>query len=521
AGDDGAVWFGTRKGAIRFHDGRWSYRQGPRWLPHDDVRAILVHPDAVWFATAGGVGCIEQKEMTLAQKAAYYEDEIDRLIKRTPYGYVNQAALAAPGDKSDPRPLDSDNDGLWTGMYGASQCFAYAVTKSERSRARARQAFEAMRFLQTVAQGGSHSPTQGFVARTILPTSGPDPNAGRLEHDRRMQAERDRLWKVYEPRWPQSADGKWYWKSDTSSDELDGHYFFYALYYDLVAETDEEKAEVRQVACRLTDHLIEHDFTLQDHDGRPTRWGMFRPADLNHNLEWINERGLNSLSMLSYLAVAHHVSGDSRYADVAQRLILDHAYHANLMVPKMQRGPGSGNQSDDEMAFMSFYNLANYAFDEELKQRCELAFYSYWVNEQPERNPFFDFAYAAVGDGRSYRDPWAQHDLSPWEGWLADSIETLKGFPLDRMNWPHQNSHRLDIVRLPKAQSRDMLGPDSETRGHRVDGKALPVEERFFSHWNTDPYRLDYGGDGRVLACGSAFLLPSYMGRHHGFIAEP
>ena len=46
----------------------------------------------------------------------------------------------------------------------------------------------------------------------------------------------------------------------------------------------------------------------------------------------------------------------------------------------------------------------------------------------------------------------------------------------------------------------------------------LPVEERFFSHWNTDPWQLDYGGDGRTLACGSVYLLPYYMGRYHGLI---
>ena len=83
------------------------------------------------------------------------------------------------------------------------------------------------------------------------------------------------------PRWPTSEDGKWYWKCDTSSDELDGHYFFYALYYDLVAKTDAEKRPVRDVVVAITDHLIENGFQLIDHDGKPTRWGRFSPQDLN------------------------------------------------------------------------------------------------------------------------------------------------------------------------------------------------------------------------------------------------
>ena len=118
-------------------------------------------------------------------------------------------------------------------MYGAGECFAYGATKDPKAKERAKKAFEALRFLQKVTQGCAHAPPKGYVARTIRPVDWPDPNVGRLEGDREEQ-KRDKLWKVYEPRWPKSADGKWYWKSDTSSDELDGHYFFYPLYYDLV-----------------------------------------------------------------------------------------------------------------------------------------------------------------------------------------------------------------------------------------------------------------------------------------------
>jgi len=88
---------------------------------------------------------------------------------------------------------------------------------------------------------------------------------------------RDALWKKLSPRWPVSADGKWYWKADTSSDELDGHFFFYALYYDLVASTEGEKRRVREQVSAIADHLIDHDFEFIDWDGKPTRWGMFNP----------------------------------------------------------------------------------------------------------------------------------------------------------------------------------------------------------------------------------------------------
>jgi hypothetical protein len=54
-----------------------------------------------------------------------------------------------------------------------------------------------------------------------------------------------------------------------------------------------------------------------------------------------------------------------------------------------------------------------------------------------------------------------------------------------------------------------------------VNGKVLPVENRHFNHWNTDPWELDYGGNGGELAAGTVFLLPYYMGLYHGFIQKP
>lgn len=521
AGPDGEVWFGTDLGAVRFAAGGWAYRQGPRWLPGDLVRGIAVDAaGTAWFATDGGIGAIERRPMTLAQKARHYEEEIDQYIKRTPFGYTSEVRLGAPGDRSEIQYTDSDNDGLWTAMFGASQAYAYAVTKSEDHKRRATEAFEALRFLQKVTQGGDHSPPLGYVARTILPGDGPDPNIGRMESDIRHRETRDSLWKLYEPRWPKSADGQWYWKSDTSSDELDGHYYFYPLYHDLVAETEEEKERAREVVRDLTDHLIDHGFVLMEHDGTPTRWSIYNPENLNHSKYWWSERGLKSLSMLSYLAVAEHMTGDAKYAEAARTLREQHAYHTNAMIAKVQYGIGSGNQSDDEMAIMCYYNLLKYTKDEALLEEMRYSFYTYWILMQPEMNPFFNFAYARFGIGATYTNPWGTHPIGPWPGWLDDAMATLTGFPLDRASWPHKNSHRLDLVRLPRQSAVEPYETPETGRGHRVNGKVLPVENRHFNHWNTDPWRLDYGGDGRTLASGTVYLLPYYMGRHHGFIEE-
>lgn len=520
-GEGSEVWFGTHRGAVRFDGQEWAYREGQCWLPGNDARSIAVGVNGrVWFATDKGLGCIERRAMTLAEKAEYYEQEIERYIKRTPYGYTSEVGLGAPGDRAKIIYEDSDNDGLWTSMYGAGECFAYGATKEPAAKKRAQQAFEALRFLQKVTQSGEHVPPRGFVARTIRPMDWPDPNIGRVARDRKDQEE-DRLWKVIDPRWPKSADGKWYWKSDTSSDELDGHFFFYPAYYDLVAETEAEKERVREVVRDLADHFLAHDFALVDHDGKPTRWAVYGPHSLNDDPFWWLERGLNSLSILSYLTVAEHVTGDAKYGRAIHELIEKHGYAANVMNAKMQMGVGSGNQSDDEMMFMCFYNLIRYTKEAQWREKWRFAFYYYWRLEEPEMNPFFNFAYAAVGRGHTFADAFGAIPVDPWTGWLEDSLATLRGFPLDRANWAHHNSHRLDLAPLRRQEMTDFTADQRPNRGGRVNGKVLPVENRHFNHWNTDPWRLDYGGDGRELASGAVYLLPYYMGLYHGFIEKP
>lgn len=505
AAPDGSVWFGTARGAIRFHDGTWEYRQGLRWLPADNVRAVAVSPGGqAWFATPAGAGSITPEPMTFARKAAYLEEQIDQYHRRTPYGYVDAVTVRGPGDPAGSTQHDSDNDGLWTAMYGAGECFAWAATRDPAAKRRARAAFEALRFLHTVTQGGTPPARPGFVARTILPVSGPDPNLQYTrEKDEQFRAKRDPYWKVMHPRWPKSADGLWYWKADTSSDELDGHYFFHALYYDLVAGTEDEKQEVRTVVSAITDHLIKHDFALVDWDGQPTRWAVFGPGELNQNPRWIVERGLNSLSVLAYLKVAEHITGEARYGQAYRGLIERHGYAANAMIAKLSTGPGSGNQSDDEMAFMAYYNLIRYESDPKLRQMYVQSLGNYWLTEKPELNPLFNFIHAASTGSTS-------------GGWLEESLDTLRRYPLDRFDWRLSNSHRKDIVPLAEHARDDRRYP----AGVRRNGLVLPADERFIDHWNQDPFRLDQGGEGRQLADGASFLLPYYMGLYHRYVPD-
>lgn len=511
------VWFGTTNGAVQYRDGQWSLRQGRRWLLDNHVRDIAIDAEGnAWVATAGGVSCIAYQPMTLAEKAAFFEDEIERYHRRTRFGYVNPARLAVPGDKSTATAVFTDNDGHFTGLYLGAVSFGYATTGREPLKRHAAKAFRALAFLSEVTQGGTHPAPKGFIARCVKPTSEPDPNPDYdLEYDRRRN-ERDALWKIIQPRWPVDASGEWYWKNDSSSDELDGHFFGYAIYFDRVCESDPEKEEVRRVVRRIMDHILTHGYNLVDYDGLPTRWGRFSPDDLNRNEAWCDERGLNSFSILTYLSIAHHITGDPKYREAYLELALDHGYGMNGMTqPKSISGPGFvGHQPDDNMAFMNYYHLIRYETDPKLLSMYYHAIYSHWQHEKRENNAFANFVYAACCLGKSRTDNWGTMDLSPPKHCFDDAIDTLERFPLDLADWPMSNAHRIDLKPL-----LDEHGQPSGLGG-RFDGTAFPIDERHEVYWDMNPWTLTYAGDGTRLREGIPYLLAYYMGWAHGFIGE-
>jgi len=511
------VWFGTTNGAIQFADGEWRFRHGRRWLVDNHVNDMAVAPDGtVWIATRGGVSQISAVPMTLADKAAFYEEEIEKYHRRTEFGYVNPAVLDTPGDKSTATPHYSDNDGFNTGLYLGAVSFAWAVENDEKYRQYAHKAFRALAFLSEVTQGGPYGGPEGLIARNVVPITDPNPN-DIYSHDYDIRRnERDALWKILERRVPTDKTGQWYWKCDASSDELDGHYFGYAIYFDRVCETEAEKDAVRAVVRRITDHLLIHDYNIVDYDGTPTRWGRFSPDELNRDPAWHAERGLNSYSILTYLTIAHHITGDSKYREEYNKLAFDHGYGMNGMTqPKMLPGPNyPGHQPDDNMAFMNNYHLIRDETDPILLSMYQYAIRIHWEYERLEKNAFTNFIYGACARGQSRTDQWRTTDLSPPLECYTDAVETLQRYPLDLLEWPVSNAHRTDMVPL------GTHGGEAPTIGGRVDGYAFPIDERQENYWDWDPWKLTAGGNGSTLRPGFHYLLAYYMGKYHGFITE-
>lgn len=465
----GVVWVGTRNGLFRYDShaaarDRVQYFAGRRYLADDDVRALLADSgQGVWVRTQTGVSHIELRTMTLDQKAAYFEQRIRARHDR--YGMVADSRLMRPGDLGSNRLESSDNDGLWTAMYAAGECFRYAVTHSPEALARARRATEAVLFLASVTG------RPGFPARSYVRKGEPVPADGV---------------------WHDSADGRFVWKGDTSSDELVGHFLLYSIVFDLLPDPA-VKERVREAARAIMDHILAHGYYLTDINGQPTTWGKWSLAYFS-TPEGKPDSPLNAVELLSFLRTTQHLTGDARYEREYRKVALDMGYAR--IAAQYKELDDELNYSDEELAMLSFYPLFRYERDPELLRLYRDALGQWWENMQREKNPLWTFIYAMA-------NPTTRPDLE-------SAAWTLNRMPMDMVDWTVENSKRAD---LKMEGSVDRFG-GAET------STLLPPDERPVMKWNSNPFRVDGGNQGASEDDGATFLLPYWMGRFHGFLTE-
>ena len=463
--NDGAVWLGTTQGLMRVdftapERDRRQYFAGLRYLPDDQV--VNLAPDTtrgVWVRTTTGISHLELRPLTMAQKADHFEERIRRRHDR--HGLVADCALKVPGDVSSFQPLDNDNDGLWTAMYAAGECFRYAVTRSPDALARAGRSIEAILFLEEVAG------RRGFPARSYVRKGEPMPRDGE---------------------WHWTDDGQFYWKGDTSSDEIVGHFFIFSVASELLPDPA-LKRRMADTAGRIMDHILDHNYNLVDLDDRPTRWGWWGPERLAREPD---ERALNSLELLSFLKVAAHLTGRPRYS--AEYTKVAHEFNYTNLITRLNEFRLELNYSDEELALLPFYTVFQHEKEPAMLACYRAALDEWWQNIQREANPLWTFIYLTG-------QPNARIDLS-------EAAWTLYRMPMDTIAWSVRNSHRQDLVPIPT----------TDRHGRREFLTLLPPDERPVMRWNANPFVVDGGDGGHSEDDGAAFLLPYWMGRFHGFL---
>lgn len=490
---NGDVWGGTPEGAWRLRDGQFRYFWGRRWLPGNQVRAVWTDAKGrAWLDTDGGVACIEERPLTLGQKAAHFDQATQERHNRR--GFISHVVLKAPGDPAQGYHYQlSDNDGLWNAIYVGAMSFRYAATKEPSARKQAWQAMDAMLELERLTG------ISGYPARVVVTDD--EIKAGvlgaNLDETVRVPGEQDKIW------FRSPVDPKVWCKGDTSSDEMDGHYFAWYVYYDLVAD-EAEKKKLAAVVRRATDHILEHNYTLVGHTGRKTRWGIWTPELINHDPFYVTLRPLNSLEMLAYLKVAEHITGDRKYPKAADELIQKHHFLLNTLLNRRGRiGQWQSiNHSDDEMLYMMYYALLRLEKDPDRRRILLQSIARTWEDSPDEQSvrrehsPLYNFIYGATTGRRCDVD---------------EAVETLRDWPWDLADWTVKNSQRHDVTLKPAAALR--------RRGTELD-RVLPASERRLARWSGNPWTADGGGDGRTEDDGAAWALAYWLGVYHGYVPK-
>lgn len=476
---NGNLWFGSTRGAFMLNDdGKYNYYASKRWLPSDSVIAISKGPEnSILILTDKGLGQIISKEMTLYDKAMFYEKQVrSRHIRN---GFNATIGGLIDGDVTSGSLLTSDNDGLWTSMYLAGEVFRYSVTKSDEALQNIRESLDAMERLYTI------NSIPGFPSRSF---------------ERRGYKYNDKPWR-------RAKDPEWDWKSTTSSDEAIGHIFAFATIAELV-DVPELQTKSIMLIDTLMAHILKNNFYLVDWNGKPTKWGRWNPEYVNARPKMVGDRKINSSNIIAMLQTAYHFTKKEKYKKAAFNLLNEHGYLENLMRPikNISTAPDDAddwskmlseewNHSDDEMYFCGYWGLYRYAFNDTLKAMYKEAIIDHWKYERNEKEGLWNIMTALVKAD--------QIDLD-------EAVWYLQKYPMDLINWSVSNSHRKDI---------EFVKPNFR---NQTITEVLPPNELRISRHNTNRFELDGNGDGRSeFSAGDIWILPYWIGRYLGVISEP
>ena len=480
---DGTMWVGTRQGVVRYtQNGSHSLRFSRRWLMDDNIRDISFDAEGnAWIATANGVSVIKKRKMTLAGKEKFFYDVLMSRHIRSPW-IAGQCRLVVAGDTTTWTPEDDDNDGEYTSNYLTMECFRYAVTKEEDAHAKALKAFNFLKMLQEVTG------TNGFFARTIVPSDWTTVHDGNRTYTEKELADalvEDPRFKPVEKRWHKSADGKWLWKDDTSSDEMCGHMMGYFFFYELAANNT-EKEMIRKHVRKIMDYLIANNYNFIDVDGSHTRWSVWSPDQLNRDPEWASEKSINSFELLAFLKFTYGITQDKKYQNEYLRLIKKEEYLKNI-ASLNHTNPAWYIFFDETMNGYLFPILLQYETDPAIRKVYEQSMDEWFAINKKAECPLFDFMYAYARNKK----------INP-----EKDIEFLTDTPLDLIDWHINHRDREDVKLVREPTMEDI----------QVD-KLPPASIRSTVRWDKNPW-LAESGNPHVEREPVFWLLPYWMGRY-------
>jgi hypothetical protein len=204
---------------------KWQYYYGSRYLPSNNVIGIINDNSndndddkSVFIITSAGITYLQVSPWTYEEKAeAMVRFQYPRHDRN---GITVATSLSAYGDVSSYTKGYADNDGLWTAMSAIGFCYWSLLDPSnKRAQFQVSNALNGLELLFLVAENYPYYP-----ARTACKANDGNDNDHTVSCTSSLLSDKD---------WHNSSSlPGWFFKSDTSSDEIAGHLAALPIIYD-------------------------------------------------------------------------------------------------------------------------------------------------------------------------------------------------------------------------------------------------------------------------------------------------
>jgi len=476
--------------------------------------------------------------LSLAAKAAKYDRLAEVLHLHPAHKRVAHVTLN-PGFTEETATYEDvarwhtgENDGLWTGLYIASQAFRYAVTREAQALANLRVLMEGMEKGMRVT-GVSGLFTREYITPGIAGMSCPSSPSSYVpsedkKDNRWVKVDEDGTVVIYDPageRWvrtdhrvPAEYAGTC-WLDNVSQDEYAGHMLALASVIQLV-DDPEVRGKAAQLAEEVSVHLMENALTFVDWDGRITEHGAIgvNPAfTLGFFVPGVVGSGREDLRDYYHACLLNRDEGGPE--GVTEQICQPFSY-INLLRPLahlalyLGEGGCKSNWNGFAMSFCAMFSFLFCERDAELRTlagdvlETELFYHQDHPREMSKQhNAAWTILYASMknhGPGSTGQDVAA----------LQDAVCALRQFPESK-----------STPSLEVGEETFPTDPDCESRfdDRYLTFDPVPVYLRCpstFTWWRNPYEHQSCEEDPTHVKQPADYLLPYWMGRYFGYIQE-
>ncbi|MCC6807553.1 MAG: hypothetical protein IT381_09020 [Deltaproteobacteria bacterium] len=466
-----------------------------------------------------------------AEVADWAAVALNQLPADHPWTMIYDVTLAAPAPNgvSDAPPAvedyqSSDNSGLFSSLYLASQAFRYATTHEAAALANVQRVLRGLELYMRVTG------VPGLFTREVRDSVTPgflcpdDPDAYFWPPERNRNA-----WvKIGEDGCGTIWDGvAWQtidacpgaefaglcWKRNTSRDEYSGDMFALAVVAKLV-DDPLVQATVKTLARAAGDHLIAHAYAISDADGLPTRYGHTFAFSFAHF------PGFLAMQALAWTETAMRVGASDEIAAYYDACLLQKkgkkscidqpierdspmSYKEHMQTLPIALGSCLTNYDNVSMAALAYFESMFLEPDAAVRAETRALVEKGLRTDQghdvrEELNAFLNVIAAAAGE---------RHDGAA-ETMVRDAACALAAMPAMRTQRSVANDDVAEICVSPRHGS--------------IGATVRPIERRcenLFVWWRNPRARDHCDADARVVMQPTGYLLPYWMGRYFRFFA--